>query len=207
MTTCAECLTAVSTMRLADILPGSPLALHCEACPDCASLVRETAYAERRLSDTLREMRPGLSADSLSASALEGSERLRRKEVGRWVRGLLSAAACITVYFFVENVIIPRVDPPQRIVRETILLKCITPEQAAEVATPYLRSHGSAIYRTGGLHAITLSGQAPEFTDAVNHVKVLDDEARCTLPLVAPTPAPTPAPAPDATSSDKPGKD
>ena len=112
MTTCAECLTSVSTMRLADMRPGSHVALHCETCPDCASVVRETTYAEQRLSDALREMNPGLTADELTVNALEGSERIRRKEVARWVRGLLAAAGCITFYFFMQNVFIPRVDPP-----------------------------------------------------------------------------------------------
>jgi len=170
-------------------------------------VVRETTYAEQRLSDALREMNPGLTADELTVNALEGSERIRRKEVARWVRGLLAAAGCITFYFFMQNVFIPRVDPPQRVVRETIFLHCITPQQAAEIATPYLRSHGSSIYMTGS-QAITLSGQPAEYAQAVNHIRVLDDEAKCALPAVVSTPATTtPAPTPGATSSGIPGKD
>ena len=223
MTTCAQCLSELSTMRMADMRPGTPVALHCESCPDCTGIMQEIAYAERRLSTALSEARSGFTPEELSETALTGSERERRKYVGRWTRGLLAAAGCVTFFFFMQNVFIPRVDPPQPISRETISLNCITPQQAMEIATPYLRSHGSSIYTAGGLKAITISGQPAEFIQAVNHVKLVDDEQKCQLPspAIAGTPGsdvvpvhvdnpdekPATAPPPTATSSGIPKKD
>ena len=224
MTTCAECLTAVSTMRLADMRADSPIALHCASCPYCSDVVRETVYAEQRLSEALHELRPSMSVQHVSAYAINSSEKIRRLWVARWVRGVLAAAGCVTFFFFMQNVFIPRVDPSSEINTESITLRCISAQQASEIATPYLRSHGSAIYRADELHTVTIRGQQKEFAAAVAHVQLADDRATCDLPAIvhvggsggsdmAPVhvndgdAAPVPTPPPTTTSSDKPKKD
>lgn len=211
MTTCVQCLNELSTMRMADVGTRSPVAIHCESCPSCADVMQGVAYAERRLSTALSEARSAFTSDELSQNAMSRSEFLRRKVVGRWVRGLLAACASVIFWFFIERVVMPQVEPRQ-VVRESIFLNCITPEQALEIATPYLRSSGSSIYKAGS-EAITLSGQPAEFAAAVNHIKVVDDKQKCQLsrgesrPLVHVYKEPPTTSAPATTSNDKPGKD
>jgi hypothetical protein len=181
MTTCAECLQTFLTMPLAELRPGSPVVEHCVSCPACAKVIQETTYAERRLSSALAEARSACTAEDLSNRVLAESERVRRKEVGRWVRGLLVAAGCITFWFFMEDVFVPWTGGKKSIATETIGLRCLTAEQASEIATPYLRSSGSAIYVTKDIHAITIKGRSDEFARAKMEITGVDSRQRCDL--------------------------
>lgn len=204
MTTCADCLAELSTMRLGDMRPGNAASLHIESCPQCASIAQEIAYAERRLSLAMAETHSSFSPEELSDNALLGSERERRKVVARWVRGLLAAAGCVTFFFFMQNVFVPMANKSEDIRTETISLRCLTPEQAMEIATPYLRSKGS-ISTPKGMRIVTIRGKHDEFEAAVSRVKSIDDSQMCTLPNPAyPYPSPTPDP---TTSNDIPKKD
>lgn len=206
MTTCAQCLSDLSTMRLSDMRPGTAAALHLESCPQCASIAQEIAYAERRLSTALAETRSSFTPEELSHGALVGSERDRRKEVGRWIQGILTAAACLTVFLFIRNVFIPLANESEKIRTETISLRCLTPEQAMEIATPYLRSTGS-ISAPKGMRIVTIRGRHDEFEAAISRVKSIDAEQACQLPNPAyPYPSAT-TPEPATTSTDKPKKD
>ena len=198
MTTCAHCLSELSTMRLTDMRAGSPVALHCASCSDCASVAQEIGYAERRLAASLAEARPGFTPEELAFSALNQSERLRRKTVGRWVSGLLAAAGCVTFWFFMQNVFVPWTDGSNRTAMETITLRCLTAEQASELATPYLKSSGSAIYLAKDIHTITIKGRADEFVRARAEIAGVDNKIRCKAPATDVAPS---------TLTDKPGKD
>jgi hypothetical protein len=181
MTTCAQCLQALSTMSLTEARPGSAVADHCATCPRCASVIEETSYAERRLSGALAEARSSYTPEDLSYRVLAESERVRRKEVGRWARGLLAAAGCVTFWFFMQNVVVPWTDGANRTFRETVTLKCLTAEQASEIATPYLRSSGSAIYLEKDVHTITIRGRADEFVRAKAEITGVDSRQHCDL--------------------------
>ena len=203
MTGCARCLGDLSTIRIGDMHAGSSAALHCESCPKCAGLAQEIAYAERRLSTALSEARSRFTAEELSQAALTGSERARRRQVGQRVRGLLGIAGCVAFWFFMEYTFIPRIDPGQHLPIETITLRCLTPEQASDLATPYLRGHGSAIYQTKGFKAIAIRGLPSEALQAAMKVRQLDEAARCGI-----TDPPANAPKTTAaTSSGTPKKD
>lgn len=206
MTTCAQCLSELSTMRMTDLRPGSQVALHVESCPNCSDVAQEIAYAERRLSTALSEARSGFTPEELSEAALTGSERWRRQYVGRWVRGLLAAAGCVTFWFFMEKVFIPRVDPEPRTVTETIRLRCISSEEAMDLATPYLRSTG-AIYSRKGSPIVTVRGTPDEFARAAAVIKSIDDAAACPIPNSSSGRVEPAGPITTITSSDKPKKD
>jgi hypothetical protein len=207
MTTCAECLTAISTSRISDLQPGSAVALHCATCADCSRVAEEVRYAEYRLATALNEQRSGLDSSDLTVAAMRGSERLRRLRVGRWIRrALVVAAGFVFSVFVVEQ----RTQAPavlrngadalsgrgEAIETRTITLKCITPEQATALATPYLRSK-AAIYPVPGISAITVRAKLDEFNRALNAIEEFD--LACQLPR-----ATTPSP---ATSPAKPGRD
>ena len=206
MTTCAECLTELSTMRVGDMRAGTPAALHLESCPRCASIAEEIAYAERRLSIALAETGSSYLPEELSHAALLGSERQRRKVVGRWVRGVLAVLGCVTFYWFMDNVIVPSARQSEKIRTETISLRCLTPEQATEIATPYLRSTGS-ISSPKGMRIVTIRGKDDEFKQAYTRIKRIDAEQNCQLPNPASADPSATTPQPATTSSDKPKKD
>ena len=86
MTTCAECLSAMSTSRVSDLEPGSSIALHCATCADCSRVAEEVRYAEHRLATALNEQRSGLDSSDLTVAAMKGSERLRRLRVVQALR-------------------------------------------------------------------------------------------------------------------------
>ncbi len=182
MTTCAECLDAISTTRLGGIRAGSSVAVHVAICAQCASVAEEVTHAERRLAEALAETRPGVSPEDLSFRVLAESERIRRKQVGRWVRGLCAAAACVTFWFFMQDVFVPWTDGARRTAMETITLRCLTAQQASEIATPYLKSSGSAIYLAKDIHTITIRGRADEFVRAKMEVTGVDSRQQCDLP-------------------------
>lgn len=204
MTTCSECLAEMSTVRLAAAGPGSAVSLHCAQCPECAAVAQDVAYAERRLAYALNNAQPGMLPSEVSVNAMEGSEQLRRKRVGRWVRGVLLAAGAGFLAFAANDYYMSKAEQRGQIPMETISLRCLTPEQAIELVTPYLRSSGSAVYMTKGLHVITMRGRVDEFLSAKNQLRYRDAPGQCSLP------GPATAPQPDATippASGTPGKD
>ena len=189
MTTCAECLSTMSTSRVSDIQPGSAVALHCATCADCSRVAEEVRYAEYRLATALNEQRSGLDSSDLTVAAMKGSERLRRLRVGRWIQSALIVAGCYVFFVFMEQRTKPEsgIDPALQgalveangIATRTITLKCISPEQATSVATPYLRSN-AAIYPVAGIPAIVVRGKRDEFLRAVSAIDQL--ETACQLP-------------------------
>ncbi|HUQ48296.1 MAG TPA: hypothetical protein VM053_08650 [Gemmatimonadaceae bacterium] len=206
MTTCAQCLSDLSTMRVSDLREGTSASRHLESCPQCAGIAAEIAYAERRLTTALAETQSSFTPEELSHGALVGSERARRKVVGRWVRGLLAAAGGVTLLVFMENFIFPLSRQSEKIRTETISLRCITPEQAIEIATPYLRSTG-AIYTTKGMRIVTVRGRHGEFQQAIARINSIDDAQKCALPNPAYIDPSITMPELTTTSSDKPKKD
>jgi hypothetical protein len=193
-------------MRLSDMRPGTAAALHLESCPQCASIAQEIAYAERRLSLALAATQSSFTPEELSHGALLGSERERRTNVASWARGGLTAIGVAIGLFFVGNFIIPVSQQSDKIRTETISLRCLTPEQAMEIATPYLRSDGS-ISSPKGMRFVTIRGKHDEFEAAISRVKSIDDAQRCALPNPAYIDPSVTMPQLKTTSSDKPKKD
>lgn len=198
MTRCAECLTELSSARLADIGPGSSVAVHCAICPDCRRVAEEVRYAEYRLAASLNEQPPATPPILVAQGALVGSERVRRRRIGGWIRGGLAFAGSILLAGAVEAAL-ERRQPKTDITMETVELRCLSTEAATDLATPYLRSSGSAIYKADGAHAITVRGKTSEVVAALAQVQYFDEPATCAL-----LPGPV---SPPSNSSGIPGKD
>jgi len=199
MNTCAECLMALSTARVADINPGSAIALHCYTCPDCNRVADEVRYAEYRLASSLNEATPSTGGYELAAWALVESERVRRKRIARWIRGVLAVIALGIFGAAMEAFTEDDADRRQHLITETVELRCLSPEAAAELVTPYLRQSGSVVYNARGIRAITIRGRVEEVAEAKMVVDRLDKTGEC---IVLPGTSPAPA-----TSVGTPGKD
>ena len=199
MTSCSETLNALSSARVSDIAPGSTIALHCATCPQCMRVADEVRYAEYRLAASLNEARPGIRSEEVAIAAMEGSELRRRRRIGRWVRGALAIVA-MGIFGVVMETRVEDDNSSTKLVTETLILRCLSPSQAAELVTPYLRSSGTAVYRSEDLRTITIRGKPDEVISAKMLIDGIDRTGACArLPgSTAPVPA---------TSDAKPGKD
>ncbi len=187
MTECAECLSALSTVRLSEVTPGSAIALHAARCPMCMQVVEEVRQSEYRLSVGLIESATGHTSKDMAWAAIEGSEFRRRQSIARWVRGGLAVAALVVFGVFMETRtgISPGQRPELRVV--TLRLRCLSPAAAADLVTPYLRSSGSVVYRVDDAHAITLKAPPREIAVATSQVDKFDDPQACALPTGNPS--------------------
>jgi len=177
MTTCAECLDRLASSRLSDMRFDAAVLEHCATCERCASVATDVRYAEERLAMTLSELRPGVPAPAIAEGAIIGAERYRRRSIARWVRrGLAGVAGLILATYIVEN---RSAGPPQEV--ETLVLKCISPETASELVTPYLRSNGSVVYTVKGAKAVTIRATSEEMATAEFQLKNFDAN-NCKLP-------------------------
>ena len=198
MITCAECLAAVLVADRAGFEPHSMVGEHCSTCENCRSVVTEVRDREQRVAAMLDDVR----MSSTPALIAEEAMRAERRETAHYWRMGLFIAFVATLAFGVVKELRPVllrtgvISPPERVVMQTIPLKCITPTQAMSIATPYLRS-SAAIYTTPGIPAVTIRGKQHEFIQAWKAVEEFD--ATCQLPR-----ATTVAP---ATSPATPGKD
>lgn len=178
MTTCAECLSVLSTTRLADVPQNSAVSSHIETCPNCSRLVTEMQVAERRLALSLDSSIPNMPPTLVAANAITGSELEHRQSVARWVRRALAFAAGIIVVAFLRSDTGKYMTGADDFQRQTIQLRCISSEEALELATPYLRSNKGRIYRNGDLRLVTVQGKA----DEVNAVLTQIERAERTIP-------------------------
>jgi len=180
VTTCAECLQEISTARLADVRPGTAVAYHAASCPSCAGVLEDIRFAEWQLATSLNELQPQSSTQSLIQGALEGSERLRRRRLARWMRGGLAAAACGVCFVFME--MRTETDPENDVITETIRLKCMTATQASDLATMYLRSSVSRIFVSDELRTITLRARSDEYAAARMAIDQFEAAPSCVSP-------------------------
>lgn len=185
MTTCAECLTALSTMRLAEIGESSPIRQHYATCPNCSRVAQDLQYAEHKLALALSEMGSPFPPEVIAQDAITGSERLRRRTTARWIRRGLAflAGLLLTGYIVRERAINP--GNPEVITR-TVVMKCGSPDDAMEIVTPYLRSHGAAVYKATNAKVITIRGIESEVAQALAQIDALDARF-CALPTPAPS--------------------
>jgi len=188
MTTCAECLSAISTSSLSQLGPGSAVAVHCETCAECSRTAYELRYAEYRLAAALNDMKPRTEPMEIADTAVNDSELLRRKKIGKLLRVGLAAALVVTAWVGVDQ-LGPRLQrglgSPGEIETETMELSCLTPAQASELVTPYLRSNGAAVYLHEQPRAITMRGIHRELEQARSQLIHFEYPPGCSLPASA----------------------
>ena len=82
MTTCGECLTALSTMRLSEIRRGSPIEQHYATCENCSRVAADLQYAERKLALALSEL--GCNRRSRKTAAKKCCEMVSERALCVW---------------------------------------------------------------------------------------------------------------------------
>lgn len=189
MISCRECLTAVSTGSYSDMQPDTEVGVHCSTCPDCSRVVTQVRDRERRFAASLEELRMTTAPSEVAQSAI-ASQRMLKARI--W-RGLLFGALMATLSVAVVDWAIPAYERAVPItfgegtVTETIPLSCITPRQASDLATPFLRSKSPAVYTARDIQAVTLRGVKGELLQA--KAAIHDFDIKCQLPRTS-TPKP-----------------
>ncbi|HJQ52582.1 MAG TPA: hypothetical protein VJ825_01950 [Gemmatimonadaceae bacterium] len=155
-------------MSLREMQPDSPVMQHCATCADCASLTTRLRAMEYDTASTLNHLLPLTSPISLAETSATLS---RRRRVGRLVVTLSGIIGAIIVAVVASTMLIPQtiwngITGPvasSALRTETITLTCLSPEQAGEIISPYVRSHGSVYYTPRlGLSVITVRGTERE---------------------------------------------
>jgi hypothetical protein len=187
--TCEECLALLATESLRDLPADSAVMLHCNRCPDCSqltTLLRDREYTAATLLNNLPPLNNPITVAE-TAGRLSG-----RRRVGQLVVMLSGAALVATIWIAAATTFIPMMNNAERVQRaalrtETIPLTCLSPQQAADIINPYVRSHGSTYYvPTSGLSAITVRGTAVEIAKSRSLVREFekDPKAACHFSLL-----------------------
>jgi hypothetical protein len=175
---CQECLEELSTGSLREMSASDPVMQHCATCPDCALLTTSLREREYEAATVLNSLPPLSNPLSVAESAATLS---RRRRVGRVVVTISRIVAIVIIGVVGVTWVIPALrhaaffggEPSLSGLRtETIALTCLSPEQAADIINPYVRSHGSTYYTpSSGISAITVRGTWEEIARSKDLVR------------------------------------
>lgn len=154
---CRKCLDELATGSLRELTQESAVSRHAASCPDCGPLLTQLRDREYQAATVLNNL-PPLSDPILVAHT---SARLaRRRRIGRVVVTLTAIALALTIWFAADTMVTDFGAKPFSVDvlrTETIALSCLSPEQAGEIISPYVRSNGSTYYvPPAGVSAITV---------------------------------------------------
>jgi hypothetical protein len=163
--TCAEVLENLSTGSLRDMPPDSAVMAHCATCPDCARVTTMVREKEYEAASVLNGLPPLSNPVTLAEKSVVTSKRRR---VGRIAVIATGAALVATTWIAASLTIIPELNhadarTASELRTETMQLSCLSPQQAADLINPYVRSHGSNWYiPKSGISVITIRGTGDE---------------------------------------------
>ena len=178
--TCEECLSELATGSLRDLPSDSAVMRHCVTCPDCSrltTLLRDREYEAATVLNNLPPMSNPLTVAEMSVHTAQ------RRRVGRVVVMISGAALAITIWIAAATTIFPRLNPVGHQVASSVLrtetmpLTCLSPQQAADIINPYVRSRGSTYYMpTSGISAITVRGTADELAKSKSLIQEFEKD-------------------------------
>ena len=177
--TCEECLSELATGSLRELAADSAVMQHCVTCPDCSrltTLLRDREYNAANILNNLPPMSNPITVAETSVSTAQ------RRRVGRVVVMLSGAALVVTIWLAAAKIFLPAMHRGDIIASsslrtETISLQCLSPQQAADIINPYVRSRGSTFYIPGsGLSAITVRGNAQELAKSRDLLRQFEDD-------------------------------
>ena len=181
MTTCAECLTELSTVRLSDLRAESTAVIHYSSCPICRRVAEDLFHAENQLAHAFSEVSPCSSPYDIAATAVADSGFQTRRRIARVFRVILLTAGG-ALFVAAAQTFLDRDGGGDSRATESIALRCITAAQAADLATPYLRSDGaSVVIHDPTLRMITIRGVVDEVVAARIQIDAVDNAGRCTV--------------------------
>jgi hypothetical protein len=190
---CSQVLSALSTDSLRDMPADSAVMLHCAECPECARVTTMVREREYEAAAVLNGLPPMSDPVDLAEQAVVSSRRRKLGQVGIVITG---AALVTTIWIASWLIFIPAMnradDANDSALRtETMQLSCLSPQQAADIISPYVRSHGSSYYiPTTGIAAITVRGNAREVSKARELIGEFEADPSAACRVSATTDAP-----------------
>ena len=176
--TCEECLSELATGSLREMAGDSAVMQHCATCPDCSRLTTILRDREYNAANVLNNLPPISNPIILAETAVTTAHRRR---VGRVVVMISGAALVITIWIAAAVTIIPTMRHNDNVMAtlrtETIPLSCLSPQQAADIINPYIRSRSSAYYLpSSGISAITVRGTADELARSRDLIRGFEND-------------------------------
>ena len=176
--TCEECLSELATGSLREMAGDSTVMEHCATCPDCSRVTTLLRDREYNAANVLNNLPPISNPITLAETAVTTAHRRR---VGRVVVMITGAALVVTIWFTAATLILPamRSDGPttSTLLTETIPLSCLSPQQAADIIDPYLRTRGSLYFiPTSGISAITVRGTAAQLSKSKELIRNFESD-------------------------------
>ena len=153
---CHECLEELETGSLRELTPDSAVSRHAASCPDCGPLLTQLRDLEYTAATILNNLAPLSNPIAVAETAARVS---RRQRIGRVVVTLTSIALGISIWFAADTMVpyFGRIGDNPSLRTETMPLTCLSPQQAAELINPYVRSNHSTYYiAPTGVAAITV---------------------------------------------------
>jgi hypothetical protein len=189
--TCEACLAALATESLRGMTPDSAVMQHCATCPDCARVTTTLREKEYEAATVLNSLPPMSNPLTVAETAVRTAQRRR---IGRVVVMLTGAALVATIWIVGATMLIPILNGKDirshsTLRTETMQLSCLSPNQAADIINPYVRTRGSTYYiPSSGISAITVRGTPEELAksrELILHFE-RDPSAACHVPTPPP---------------------
>ena len=176
--TCEECLSELATGSLREMAGDSTVMEHCATCPDCSRLTTLLRDREYNAASVLNNLPPMSNPITLAETAVTTAHRRR---VGRVVVMITGAALVVTIWFTAATLILPTMrsggPATSTLLTETIPLSCLSPQQAADIIDPYLRTRGSIYFiPTSGISAITVRGTAAQLSKSKDLIRNFESD-------------------------------
>ena len=189
--TCEACLAALATESLREMTPDSAVMQHCATCPDCARVTTTLREKEYEAATVLNSLPPMSNPLTVAETAVRTAQRRR---LGRVVVMITGAALVATIWIVAATILIPILPRGDKLAHstlrtETMQLSCLSPNQAADIINPYVRTRGSTYYiPSSGISAITVRGTPEELAksrELILHFEK-DPSAACRVPTPPP---------------------
>jgi hypothetical protein len=193
---CDECLTIVEQAPVAELAENTAVREHGATCAECSRVITLVIDGERSLATSLDRQASTVSAIHTAETAVATA---RRRRSARLLAGVVAIAIAIAAWAAVVQVIVPGIRTTTTLVRgtqqtETIALQCLSPTQAGDLISPYVRSSGSVYYPAKPpLRLITVRATAEELQKVRALLKQFDgaDGSQCPIPTAPSGPLPS----------------
>ncbi len=205
---CSDYLAMLSTLPVEELDYGSARA-HVTECRDCDRVTRVVVERERSMLVAYADLDSGISRAQVASHAMALSNRRR---VAFYYKVVLGLAALATVLFMVASRSMSRVADARAIIEgapvsvdgaemltETLVVRCGSPEAAAEILRTHLQGDARVTFRSIASPGFITIEASPQQMHVARDIlaRLAPSEGSCAV--LAPEPTPPIAPVAPAT--------
>lgn len=181
---CDDYLSMLATLPVEELAYGRPRE-HAARCRECTRVTRVVAEREHNMVMAFGDLHSSVPPAQTAASVLRTT---RRRKVALFTDIGFGIATVATVLFVMMSRMAPA-PVPGATVSETFRLRCLSPEQAAEVLRPHIQATGRISFRADSpLGIITVEASPEEMARARSVLDRYDSptQSRCTVQVTVP---------------------